>query len=134
MSDLASLKRGRKSASRLLSRFFGAALLSLIFPISYSADDPYLQLLDEEVTKVGGVPTDTEGEGAGAPAPAGMAGTGIAPSREFFEAQLRQQHVGTYSFYRRLPERGREEIFLDYSNGTSVEALRKKIIDRFLHP
>jgi hypothetical protein len=56
------------------------------------------------------------------------------PSRKSFEALLRQQHVGTYSFYRRLPERSREEIFVDFGSGASMESLRDKVVDRYLHP
>lgn len=123
--------RGR-SAHRPLSRLLGVVLLALISPVSNAADDPYLQLLDAEVTKVEGVSTDTGGDGAAPLAEAGESAS--APSRGQFEAELRQQHVGTYSFYRRLPERSREEIFIDYSNGASTAALRDKIVDRFLHP
>ena len=99
------------------------------------ADDSYLELIDEEVSKVEGVSVDKPGdEGetsrAAAPTPAAQS----VPLREDFEAMLRREHVGTFSFYRRLPERSREEIFVDYSNGASMEALRSKIIDRYLHP
>ena len=106
-----------------------------MLPVSHAADDAYLQLLDEEVTKVEAVSTDTVG-GWCCPASQGRCEgqAQVAPSRERFETQLRQQHVGTYSFYRRLPERSREEIFVDYANGASMEALREKIVDRYLHP
>ena len=99
------------------------------------ADDRYLELIDEEVSKVEGVSVDKPGDegvtsGAAAVKPAAQS----VPLREDFEALLRREHVGTFSFYRRLPERSREEIFVDYSNGASMEALRGKIIDRYLHP
>jgi len=99
------------------------------------ADDRYLELLDEEVSKVDSVSVDKaddEGETSSAEAQAPEAVS--VPLREDFEALLRREHVGTFSFYRRLPERSREEIFVDFSNGASMEALRGKIIDRYLHP
>jgi hypothetical protein len=42
--------------------------------------------------------------------------------------------VGTYTFYRRLPERSRAEIFVDYGEGASMQVLRDKVVDRYLHP
>jgi len=99
-----------------------------------ATDDPYLQLLDEEATKVDGIPTDTETQGD-VPTPAGPARESAPPgSRADFENLMRIEHVGTYSFYRRLPERSKEEVYLDYSRGASMESLRGKIVDRYLHP
>ncbi len=97
------------------------------------AADPYLDMLEQEATKVERPSSDTSDNGnvvtdaRADPRPAAL------PSRERFEALLRRQHVGTYSFYSKLPESRREEIFLDYGNGASMEALREKIIDRYLH-
>jgi hypothetical protein len=132
MTIRAMSRGGRTPAHWSLPRFFGLATLSTLLTVSHAADDPYLQLLDEEVTKVEGVSTDTERDGATAVVK--TSASRPASSREQFESQLRQQHVGTYSFYRRLPERNREEVFLDYNSGVSMEALREKVIDRFLHP
>ncbi|MGB5451066.1 MAG: hypothetical protein WBM71_06940 [Sedimenticolaceae bacterium] len=123
---------GSGPTTRALAGFLGAALLGLVHTFTHAADDPYLRMLEAEVTKVEGVSTDTKGDGA-APA-AGTGGSASLASREHFEAMLRETHVGTYSFYRRLPERSREEIFIDYGNGASTAALRDKIVDRFLHP
>ncbi|MCG6966314.1 MAG: hypothetical protein LJE59_07380 [Chromatiaceae bacterium] len=120
---------------RFLRHLCGAALLCLLSPWVQAAEDAYLQQLNREVTKVEAAPTDTQGDGGAlATQKEGpRAGQALA-SRADFEASLKDQHVGTYSFYRRLPERSREEIFLDYSAGASMEDLRGKIIDRYLHP
>lgn len=100
-----------------------------------AAGDPYLEMLDEEVTKVEAAPTDTADDGEASSANADSAQRAQpVPSKMKFETLLRQQQVGTYSFYRRLPERSREEIFSDYSGGASMEMLREKIIERYLHP
>jgi hypothetical protein len=97
--------------------------------------DGYLQMLDEEVAKVEAAPTDTAVDGGVSSASADPARFAQpAPSQESFEALLKRQQLGTYSFYRRLPERSRKEIFADYSDGASIEMLREKIIDRYLHP
>ncbi|MDJ0738925.1 MAG: hypothetical protein QNJ91_04370 [Gammaproteobacteria bacterium] len=131
MSSHGHTDRGRKPRRVALSAVLWAALACA----SFAAEDPYLELLDAEATKVDGNSTDTAEDDAGAAPRTDAAGSAEpAPSRGDFEAQLRNRHVGTYSFYRRLPERSREEIFIDYSNGASLEALRSKIIDRYLHP
>lgn len=110
------------------------AFLTIVLP-AWASDDAYLEALDQEVSKVEGVSSDTAEDKAELVAPkVERRSTTAVPSREVFETQLRDRHVGTYSFYRRLPERSREEIFLDYSNGASMEALRSKIIERYLHP
>jgi hypothetical protein len=107
------------------------ALLWSSLAVVQAATDPYLELLDEEATKVERRSTDT---GTDADSAARVDDPRPGPSRERFEALLEQQHVGTYSFYRKLPERSREEVFLDYSSGASMDALREKIVDRYLHP
>jgi hypothetical protein len=111
-------------------------LIALPLSVSHAVDDPYLQMLDEEVTKVEGGLTDTGKEDATArpDRTRGVQDAQAVASRKSFEAMLRQQHVGTYSFYRRLPERSREEVYVDYGNGASVESLRDKVVDRYLHP
>jgi len=136
MIHFTTTRCGRTPLYRCFSHMAGAVLfVSTMLPVSHSADDGYLHQLDEEVTKVESISTDTVGDDVARPAKAGAKGQAqAAPSRERFETQLRQQHVGTYSFYRRLPERSREEIFVDYANGASMEALREKVVDRYLHP
>ncbi|MCB1789085.1 MAG: hypothetical protein KDJ27_20490 [Gammaproteobacteria bacterium] len=102
---------------------------------AWSAEDAYLDQLDQEVAKVEASSSDKASDGGGESRDNFSSDTPHpVASRDNFESLLRRQHVGTYSFYRRLPERSREEIFLDYSNGASMEALRGKIIDRYLHP
>ena len=102
---------------------------------AFAAGDPYLEMLDEEVTKVEAAPTDTADDGAASSVNADSAQPAQRmPSQKQFETLLTQQQVGTYSFYRRLPERSRQEVFADYSGGASMEMLREKIIERYLHP
>lgn len=116
-------------------RFLAALLCCALCPGLYATDDAYLKALDAEVSKVGGALTDTGGDAAPGASP-GSTQKDARPesSRERFEALLRERHIGTYSFYRRLPERSREEIFLDYAGGDAMDVLRDKIVDRFLHP
>jgi hypothetical protein len=127
--------RGRRISTRFLHGVLGAVLFGLSTAVVPATEDAYLDLLDQEVTKVEPVSTDTPENGAASFSPGeGEPAAKRAPSRAHFEALLQRQHVGTHSFYRRLPERIREEVFLDYSSGASMEALREKIIDRYLHP
>lgn len=126
---------GRRSLPRSLRCACVLILSSAPLTSAPAAEDTYLQLLDQEATKVEPNSTDTNADQTLAAAQDdSMAAARPAPSRALFEALLKRQHLGTYSFYDRLPERSREEIFLDYSSGASMEALREKIIDRYLHP
>jgi len=130
------LRPGRTPLSRCFCPVVGAVLIVLPLSVVHAADDPYLKMLDEEVAKVETGSTDTGKEDAAArlARTRGVQGAQRGASRKSFEALLRQQHVGTYSFYRRLPERSREEIFVDYGDGASMEVLRDKVVDRYLHP
>jgi len=119
--------------ARCLRRASLAVALVASGQVCQAETDPYLRLLAEEVTKVEESPTETvtvQEDAAGLVAQSARP----VPSRKRFEGLLREQHVGTYSFYSRLPERSREEIFVDYANGASMEALREKVVDRYLHP
>ena len=131
MTDLNSGGPRGRTISNWLCWALAAGLL--VAPVAHAADDAYLRLLDEEVTKVNRSPTDTGDDDAGTSAdPIPERARQPGPSRENFESLLRRQHVGTYSFYRRLPERTREEIHVDFANGASLEDLREKIVDRYL--
>ncbi len=128
-------RRSGRCKYRVLCGFCGAIFAAASVATAVAADDAYLELLDREATKVERVPTDTAGDGgAGSDRAEQRPVAQARPSRDHFEALLQHQHVGTYSFYRKLPERSREEIFLDYGDGASMEALREKIVDRYLHP
>ena len=130
MAESTVSRRGVISVRSGSRRLTSAVLICLLCAPVSGADDAYLKMLDQEVTKV-----EPDSSDKAIDAKDMSAGTAAnVPSREHFEEILREQNVGTYSFYRKLPERTREEIFLDYSNGASMEALRGKIIDRYLHP
>ncbi|MCB1773484.1 MAG: hypothetical protein KDI88_07695 [Gammaproteobacteria bacterium] len=120
--------------ARMTGRLQVAYLVMLLIGtgVVVASDDDYLKLLDEEVTKVDGAGAD----GGGNPSPGtdGTASDRPPGNRQQFEDRLRDQHVGTYSFYRRLPERSRQEIFLDYQAGVPMDQLRDKVVERFLHP
>ena len=111
-------------------RLFAVGMMCFGFCPGYAVGDSYLDLVDEEATKVEARSTDKGPDGAENQAD----DLRRSASRERFEALLEQRHVGTFSIYRRLPERSRQEVFRDYRNGASIEALREKIVDRYLHP
>jgi hypothetical protein len=126
MEKVLHTSAGDRSRGRL------ARLLALALAgsggLAPAAGDPYLEMLDREVAKVEVAPTDNS---SGTPVAASAAETD--GSREQFEARLRSEHVGTYSFYRRLPERSREEMYLEYRSGVPMTGLREKIVQRFLN-
>ena len=114
--------------------FAGISLLGWSLP-ALSADD-YLSELDAEVKKVEArtIDGETGRDVVEAPAEAApvepTANTGV--SRADFERQLREHYLGTFGFYKKLPERSREEVFEEYRRGADMGQLRKKIIDRLL--
>ena len=130
-----TISRGREPRSWSLPGIYPVAVLCLCLVPLCGAEDRYLELIDEEVSKVDGVSVDKAGdEGETSRTEAEAPGARSVPLRKDFEELLRREHVGTFSFYSRLPDRSREEIFVDFSNGASMEALRGKIVDRYLHP
>jgi len=100
------------------------------------AADDYLSELDAEAKKVEARSIDGEAGTSTVEAPAEIGGsTGggrSGASRERFESLLRQKYLGTFGFYKKLPERSRQEIFIDYRDGAPMAEVRKKIIDRLL--
>lgn len=108
---------------------------SLAVGSAQGADD-YLSELDAEVQKVEAHTIDGESGVDSLEAPPG---TGVQTnggregvSRESFELLLRKRYLGTYGFYKKLPERSRQEIYIEYQQGASMDEVRKKIVDRLL--
>jgi hypothetical protein len=92
----------------------------LFLPLSLRGAD-YLDSIQVEAQKL-------DGE-AGVEAPAAVSDG----PRVDFEHQLEQRYGGTYLFYKKLPEKSQEEVFLEYRAGASIEGVRKTIMNRFLH-
>lgn len=98
--------------------------------------DAYLSELDAEARKVEAREIDGEAGTSNvqspAQVPADPANERVGASREAFEALLKKNYLGTFGFYKKLPERSRQEIFAEYRAGAPVSEVRKKIIDRLL--
>jgi hypothetical protein len=137
------LPRADRSFKRVFL-FLSVGLYALGWSLpSLSADD-YLSELDAEVQKVEARSIDGESgedavvspakEGATVEAPAGSAAPGASAtaSRAKFERLLKEHYLGTFGFYKRLPERSREEVFEEYRRGADMGQLRREIIDRLL--
>jgi hypothetical protein len=92
----------------------------LFLPLSLRGAD-YLDSIQVEAQKL-------DGE-AGVEAPAAVSDG----PRVDFEHQLEQRYGGTYLFYKKLPEKSQEEVFLEYRAGASIEGVRTTIMNRFLH-
>lgn len=101
-----------------------------------SADD-YLSELDAEAKKVEARKIDGESGTSTVEAPPDVPSSddGVSrpgASRDAFESLLKKKYLGTFGFYKKLPERSRQEIFLEYQRGAPMAEVRKKIIDRLL--
>lgn len=101
-----------------------AALLIPVLVSSASAEDDYLQSLEAEARKLD------------SPQAVSAPGTAVESrsqsDRSQFEAEL-AKHKGTYSFYMKLMERDKAEVFKTYQDGASFSEIRRLIINRRLH-
>jgi hypothetical protein len=95
---------------------------------AFAEEDPYLSTLSQEAQKVEAKtqPTLNTEDSRVEPADDGL---NIAA----FEEDLKARYKGSYTFYQKLPRRAREEVFLEYRDGASIDEIREKIMDRFLH-
>jgi hypothetical protein len=50
-----------------------------------------------------------------------------------FEEDLKSRYMGSYTFYKKLPRRAREEVYEEYQGGASIDEIRQKIMNRFLN-
>jgi hypothetical protein len=96
----------------------------------------YLSDLDAEVKKVEARQIDGESGTSTVEAPAELSTDDGEPrqgaTRDAFEVLLKENYLGTFGFYKKLPERSRQEIYADYRDGAPMSEVRKKIIDRLL--
>ena len=110
--------------------------------VAWSADD-YLSELEAEAGKVDAELTEepdrATGPGAveqsvepGGQAPRSQEKGDLASQRANFESLLKKHYFGTYGFYRKLPERSRQEVFEEYRRGVGMDKIRKKIVSRLL--
>jgi hypothetical protein len=117
----------------LIQRWFGQDLLALMLMTiaSFAAsaeEDPYLSAISQEVQKLENESQPTLSQ----PGEAAASEDGSLDLRAF-EEDLRARYKGSYTFYQKLPRRTREEVFIEYRDGASIDDIRKKIMDRFLH-
>ncbi len=98
-------------------------VVSMFLSSSAVAGGDYLELLEAEAQKL------APGEPAVQPEAPGEFNRG---DRADFEAEL-AKHKGTYSFYRKLPEKDRAEVFKAYREGAGFVRIRRMIIDRGMH-
>ena len=125
-------------AARVVARSMAAGLLlgSCVFAGAGVAADEYLSELDAEAAKVEARRIDGEAGTNTVEAPAEVAPPAFAErdgaTRDVFESLLKSKYLGTFGFYKKLPERSRQEIFLEYQHGAAMADVRRKIIDRLL--
>ncbi|WP_316367963.1 hypothetical protein [Candidatus Thiodiazotropha sp. CDECU1] len=109
----------------LKNKIFALCTMLLFMQFSIAEEDPYLSAISIEAEKVESTETTLKSE---ADDPGGVEG----PSLQAFEDDLRASYMGSFTFYKKLPRRSREEVFEEYKGGASIDEIRKKIMDRFL--
>lgn len=128
--------RSRSKAKAFRSILLSACLAA--WSMSALSADDYLSELDDEAKKVeaSGIDAEPGTDTVEAPSPSVPSEPARQEeqkaSRKAFERQLREHYLGSYGFYKKLPERSREEVFQEYREGADMGKLRKKIIDRLL--
>jgi len=115
----------------------GTSLSLLLVSLPAVSADDYLSELDAEVKKVESRKIDGETGESSVQVPAettvnSQDAGGVKASRESFEVLLKKNYLGTFGFYKKLPERSRQEIYAEYRDGAPISEVRKKIIDRLL--
>lgn len=120
-------------SNMLIKQLFGRVLLVLMLLATVSLfataeEDPYLSALSKEALKVevAGQTTQSELNEAAVSEDGNL-------DLQMFEEDLKARYKGSYTFYQKLPRRSREEVFVEYRDGASIDEIRKKIMDRFLH-
>jgi hypothetical protein len=120
MTGVAGLARAARMCRGILPALLLAAPLAG-YPQSY------LDAIQVEAEKLDG---GSAGDSEAAPAASGAADD---QHRAGFEEELQGRYSGTYLFYKKLPAKSQEEVYLDYQQGASIEEVRKTIMNRFLH-
>ncbi len=136
--------RGWRGERLFRSSILGFLLITEILgssTVAWSADD-YLSELEAEAGKVDAELTESERATdlatieqtaeQGRPAPLLQEKEDLASQRASFESLLKKHYFGTYGFYRKLPERSRQEVFEEYRRGVGMDKIRKKIVSRLL--
>ncbi len=95
----------------------------------FAEEDPYLSAISQEAKKVE-APSQPDSTATDDPVTQSEGELNL----QAFEEDLKARYKGSYTFYKKLPRRTQEEVFLEYRDGASIDEIRKKIMDRFLHP
>jgi hypothetical protein len=103
-------------------------LLCSMMQVLLAEDDPYLAAITAEAKKID---SGVTGPGDGSQAQGDSSEEDAA--RMAFEDDLKSRYMGSYTFYKKLPRRARDEVYDEYKGGVSVDEIRRKIMDRFLN-
>ena len=132
----AALTGSPASSFRVPRKLASACLCGVLLSSAPALFADYLSDLDAEVKKVEARQIDGESGTSTVEAPAEVSaenGQGRdGATRDGFEALLKENYLGTFGFYKKLPERSRQEIYAEYRDGAPMSEVRKKIIDRLL--
>ncbi|MEW8010867.1 MAG: hypothetical protein AB2766_08455 [Candidatus Thiodiazotropha endolucinida] len=107
-------------------KVFALFAMLLFAQFTVAEEDPYLSAISSEAEKVESTKVTTGSEVDDEDVVDG-------PSLKAFEEDLKASYMGSFTFYKKLPRRSREEVFEEYKGGASIDEIRKKIMDRFLN-
>lgn len=110
---------------RMLGLLVSICLLA--FPTAGYSQTTYLDAVQLEAEKL-----DQPATAIASGAKSGSAAT-IDEQVMKFDQELQARFRGSYLFYRKLPARSQEEVFVEYQQGASIEDVRKTILNRYLH-
>lgn len=110
---------------RYLNQILLVLLVSLL-ALDVQADD-YLDSLEAEVDKVENHSFDDSVESKAEPD-----AEDEVLLRHEFEQHLSQKNKGSYTLYKKLPERSRQEVYEEFTQGASMSQIRRTIVDRIL--
>ncbi|MCG7982076.1 MAG: hypothetical protein JAY90_04900 [Candidatus Thiodiazotropha lotti] len=103
-------------------------MLGLLAQPAVAQDDDYLSEISAEASKIDSkLPTQGEEKQD----QDGL--TDESAAQIAFEEDLKSRYLGSYTFYKKLPRRAREEVYEEYKGGASIDEIRQKIMNRFLN-
>jgi hypothetical protein len=103
-------------------------MVGLLTQAAAAEEDDYLSEISAEAKKI-----DAKLSTAGERQQNQDGLTGKSAAQVAFEEDLKSRYMGSYTFYRKLPRRAREEVYEEYKGGASIDEIRQKIMNRFLN-
>jgi hypothetical protein len=108
-----------ESCILLKNKIFTLFAMLVFMHFSVADEDAYLSAISSEAEKVESTETPSTAE-------TGDHRVAEGPSLKAFEGDLKASYMGSFTFYKKLPRRSREEVFEEYKGGASIDEIRKR--------